>query len=271
MTSTTADIHLLAPRGDRERFEQTGVHVVHELTETAVEEIKNLFVLVSALQLPDVADVIKAANRKKHLRGLFVEQHRDPNWVPAMLDRADLRTLRNTIVHSDPVVFERILNAWRIGAQDELVADATIQDELILVRTCSLETIEINVEELKPLREATREELTDYEVALDGAHIHWPELDVHIDLETIRVARNPQLRDEFRKQRLEERRQLGAAIRKLREEAGLRQKDIDGISPRQVRRIEKGEGKPRTDTLRHFAQAHDSSLNAYLNDLADLM
>ncbi len=35
-------------------------------------------ILVSPLHLREVAEVVKAANRKKHLRGLFVEQGRDP-------------------------------------------------------------------------------------------------------------------------------------------------------------------------------------------------
>lgn len=269
--SAATDIHLLAPRDDRERFERTGVQVVQELTESAVEEIKNLFVLVSGLQLPEVAAVVKAANRKKHLRGLFVEQPRDPNWVPAMLDRADLRTLRNTVVHADSSVFERILNAWRLGAQDELIADATVQGDILFVRTCALDTIEIKTGELKWLQGATSEELVDLDVSADGAYIHWPALDVDIDLENIRVVRDPELREEFQKRRLEDDRRMGRAIKAFRTEDKLRQRDIEGISTRQVRRIEKGEVRPRTDTLRHFARAHGLSLNEYLNRLAEKM
>lgn len=266
--TTTTDIHLLT-RVDDERFDRIGIRVVHELTESAIEEIKNLFVLVSGLELPDVAGIVKAANRKKHLRGLFVEQPRDPNWVPTMLNRADLRTLRNTVVHGDPIVFERILNAWRLGAQQELIADATVQGEILFVRNCALDTIEIEAEKLKPLRDAATDELVALEVSTDGAYIHWPNLDVDIDLETIRVTKDPELREEFQKKRLEDERRMGEAIKTLRTESELRQKDIEGISPRQVRRIEKGEVRPRTETLRHFATAHELSLNEYLNRLAE--
>lgn len=269
--SAATDIHLLAPRDDRERFERTGVQVVQELTESAAEEIKNLFVLVSGLQLPEVATVVKAANRKKHLRGLFVEQPRDPNWVPAMLDRADLRTLRNTVVHADPSVFERILNAWRLGAQNELIADATVQGDILFVRTCALDTIEMELSDLESLQGAGSDELVELEVSTDGAYIRWPELDVDIDLETIRVVRDPELREEFQKRRLDDEQRMGRAIRALRIEDELRQRDIEGISTRQVRRIEKGEVRPRTDTLRHFAKAHGLSLNEYLNRLAEAM
>ena len=64
---------------------------------------------------------------------------------------------------------------------------------------------------------------------------------------------------------------MGRAIKAFRTEDKLRQRDIEGISTRQVRRIEKGEVRPRTDTLRHFARAHGLSLNEYLNRLAEKM
>ena len=85
-----------------------------------IEDINNLFVLASALALPEVSDIIHRANRLKHLRGLLIDQGHDSNWAPTMLDRAGLRTLRNTLVHSEAKVFQRILNAWRLGARGRL-------------------------------------------------------------------------------------------------------------------------------------------------------
>ena len=265
------NIHLLIQGSDKKRYEQPGIEVSETLTERAAEEILNLFVLVSPLHLRDVADVVKAANRKKHLRGLFVEQGHDPHWVTAMLDRADLRTLKNTLVHSDPLVFERVLNAWSMGAQDKLIADATVQEDLLLVRSCALDTIEIETAKLKPLREATPEDLLDFEVASDGAYIYWPAQDAHIDLESIRIAGNPALKQHFKRERLKDDECMGLAIKSLRNNQGLRQRDIEGVSSRQVRRIEGGEVRARMSTLRHFAKAHGLSLNDYLNELGEVM
>ena len=269
--ASTSDIHLLVQGSDKSRYEKAGVRTSGELTESAAEEILNLFVLVSPLHLPDVAGVVKAANRKKHLRGLFVEQGRDPHWATTMLDRADLRTLRNTLVHSNPEVFQRVLQAWQMGAQDQLIADATIQENMLFVRTCSLETVEIQLEAIKALKNAARKALLDFEVSIEGAYIHWPRLDVHINMETIRVARDPALREEYQRERLEDDRQTGLAIKGLRKKAGLRQSDISGVSARQVRRIEGGEARARTETLEHFARAHELSLNDYLNEISEAM
>ncbi len=269
--TTATQPHLLVRGSEAKRYEKLGIEVFSELSERAAEEILNLFVLVSPLQLCDVADVVKAANRKKHLRGLFVEQGRDPHGVTAMLDRADLRTLKNTLVHSDPQVFERVLNAWSMEAQDQLVADATVQEEVLFIRTCALETLEIEMRKLKPFKKAKIEEMLDFEVASDGAYVYWPQLDVHLDVETVRIAKDPKLQEKYKRERIENDCRMGRAIRKLRKASGLRQKDISGVSARQVRRIEQGEVRARTKTLRCFAEAHGMSLNDYLNDVGEMM
>jgi hypothetical protein len=269
--ASAANIHLLVQGSDSKRYEREGVEISEHLTEEAAEGILNLFVLVSPLHLRDVADVVKAANRKKHLRGLFVEQGCDPHWATAMLDWADLRTLRNTLVHSDPVVFERVINAWNMDAKDKLIADATVQEDRLFVRTCALDTVEVELRALKPFVDAAGEDLLEFEIASDGAFIHWPSLDVHIDLESIRVAKDPVLKEKYKRARLQDDQALGRAIKILREKAGLRQKDIVGVSARQVRRIENGGVRARTETLRQFALAHDLDLNDYLNSLGEVM
>jgi transcriptional regulator with XRE-family HTH domain len=48
---------------------------------------------------------------------------------------------------------------------------------------------------------------------------------------------------------------FGAAIAKLRTAKGLKQSEITGLSERQVRRIEKGEGTTY-ESLRRLAAAH---------------
>ena len=61
---------------------------------------------------------------------------------------------------------------------------------------------------------------------------------------------------------------LGTAIARVREDHSLTQSRIDGLSERQVRRIEKGHSRPRLSTLDLLAKAHKVSLAAYLAQLA---
>jgi hypothetical protein len=265
--ATPFEMNILTHRDQKQHLERPGVRVIDHLTLEEAEKTPNLFVLYNAMDLPEVADVIRVANRAKHLRGLLVEQDHDLQWIITMLERANLRTLRTTLVHDKPEVFERVLNAWRLGAQDELIADATVQKSVLFVRSCALSTFEIPVADIKWLREASDDELRDIEVAEDGAHIYWPQLDIHLDLESLRVVLEPELRTRFSAERLKHNELMGLAVKSLRREASLRQTDVDGVSARQIRRIEEG-AVPRSETLVLLARAHGWSLNEYLNRIS---
>ena len=60
----------------------------------------------------------------------------------------------------------------------------------------------------------------------------------------------------------------GKAIRVVRKRHKLRQKDIGGVTPREVRRLENGNVTPHADTLKKLAYAHKMNLAEYLNELA---
>jgi transcriptional regulator with XRE-family HTH domain len=62
----------------------------------------------------------------------------------------------------------------------------------------------------------------------------------------------------------------GKAIRPLRERHGLSQKEIPGLSDRQVRRREDGNTVPHSSSQKKLAAAHGMGVNAYLSELAQL-
>jgi hypothetical protein len=66
-------------------------------------------------------------------------------------------------------------------------------------------------------------------------------------------------------------RRYGAAIRKVREAAGIRQAHVDGITDRQLRRIEQGECRATAGALRDLAKAHGVDVNAYMERVAKAM
>ena len=63
-------------------------------------------------------------------------------------------------------------------------------------------------------------------------------------------------------------RSYGAAIRRLREEKGLKQAAIDGLTERHLRRIEQGKQSVTSSTLRALAKAHAMQIEDYLKELA---
>lgn len=242
--------------------------VLHRVRPETAETVRNLFVLCSAFHLPHVADFVTAVNRRHHLLALFVRQDVDPAWLPQMLERADLRTLRNMIVHSDNALPKRVMTAWRHGAQDQLIANATVVGDRLFVSSCMPETFEVGFDQMAALRRINKAERKNLEIADDGSYIHWPESDVHLDLDSIRSVLDPAWGAKCQAARLAYDKAYGAAIATLREERGLRQRDISGLSERQVRRIEAGEGLTAS-ALAYLAEAHGMKLDEYLQALAE--
>ena len=64
--------------------------VVHHPHTHTAEHAKNVFVLVSATELPAVAEFVSVANRYHRLRALFVRENMGANWLPFLFERAGL-------------------------------------------------------------------------------------------------------------------------------------------------------------------------------------
>lgn len=229
----------------------------------------NYFVFTSASELEPVAKLVHDANSIHRLRALFVRADVDCTWFLPMFERANLRALRNTLVHTSPAIPQRVMHAWQIGAQDQLIADATVADDRLLVRNCALESFELGFEDLPALARLPMSERQEFTVDPDGSYLHWDSGDTHVGLDMIRSAIEPKYRETSLLQRLAFDRRFGAAVKSTRLDHSLRQSDIPGLSARQVSRIESGSGAPRHDTLRKIAAAHSLSVSAYLDDIAE--
>lgn len=232
------------------------------------ETLRNLFVLCAASELGKISDLVSAVNRRHHLRALFVRQDADPEWLPQLFDRANLRMLRNTLVHSDISVPKRVLTAWKHRAEKELIANATVVDDRLFVISCEPETYELAFDSLPSLRKLRPHQRSNFAVSQDGSYIHWPDPDIHLDIDAIRSVLDPNWRDESAAKKVAHDAFYGQSIAELRRQKGLRQSDIPGLSDRQVRRIEGGEGLTSA-ALRFLAAAHDMDLDRYLAAVAN--
>jgi hypothetical protein len=247
--------------------DEKGIRVVRQPRSQIAGRARNLFVLVSALELPCVAEFVSIANRRHQLRALFVRDVTDARWLPQLFERAGLRTLRNTLVHSDLTVPRRVLTAWSHGAQSELIADANVAGDCLFVISCALDRYEVPFGEMPALKRLPEAERAAFEIDEDGSFIHWPASDIHVDIDAIRAALDPEWRAKALAARAARDRRYGAAIAKLRVARGLKQSDVAGLSERQVRRIEKGEGTTY-ESLRLLAAAHGMEISDYLHEVA---
>ncbi len=244
------------------------LQVLHLSDVKGLDSALNLFVLTSATGLPEIADIVRNANQKHHLRALFVRADIDSKWLPQMFDRANLRVMRNTLVHVTSEIPKRVINAWAMGAQEQLIAEATVIGDLLLVVSCRMEKFEISFSSLPALKRIPYDERSDFTIADDGSYLYWESADIHLDLDAFRYVTDPEWKQKFNALKATHDRVFGKAIATIRKKYKLRQSDIIGLSERQVSRIEKGDSSTKIDTLRLFAKAHNMEINDYLEAVA---
>jgi DNA-binding XRE family transcriptional regulator len=247
------------------------VHVVHRTDVEGLPRSANVFVLALASELGEVAEFVRAVNQEHRLRALLVHADVEERWIAQMLDKSNLRTLKNLLVHRGPEVPVRVLGAWRLGAQDALIADAGVVKNSLMVLTCTLERLEVGFPDVPALARLPVEERSQFQIASDGSYLHWRRSDIHLDLEALRIAVDPAARDRALQEKLRHEKRFGEAVATFRKQRGLSQTNMAGVSDRQVRRIEAGEYFPRTETLKNLAAAHGMKLSDYLDAIAGTM
>ena len=241
--------------------------VLHRPNRQTAERGRNIFVLVPASELPEVAEFVSIANRRHQLRALLVRDDVQPSSIPQMFERAGLRMVRNTVVYSDPGVPRRVLSAWPQNAQEELIAKASVSKDRLFVLSCALQPYEVSFDSMPSLKRIPLAERANFTVDEDGSYIYWAGPDIHLDLDAIRAAIDPEARARAEAAKALHDSRYGAAIAELRLRMGLKQSQIEGLSERQVRRIEKGEGTTY-EALGRLATAHRMDLESYLRELA---
>jgi hypothetical protein len=162
----------------------------------------------------------------------------------------------------------RIVLARRSGAEKELIASASIDDGKLVVWSCEPRRFDVAVSEIPVLAKLSAGDLAKFELSASGSRIRWPDADVDINLDTIREHADPGVRREHEARARQEATRYADAIRRLREERGLKQSDIEGLTDRQVRRLEQGDTVPQIATLKRLAAAHGMTIDDYLQELA---
>jgi hypothetical protein len=231
---------------------------------------RKLFVFTSATRLADFAEIISTSNKHNRLQALLVRSDVGPEWLPVILKRAGLRTLRNMLVHQGGVVPHRVLDAWVHGQQNDTIAAATVVGDRLLVLSCGFDSYEIGFDAYPALERIPQNERSQLAIEEHGAFLHWPEADVHLDLHDIRVALDPGLRTKAKAKKLAHDKAFGAAVRALRKTHGVAQTAIPGLSSRHVRRIENGY-VPGVEAVDALARAHGLDPDDYLEQVTELM
>ena len=162
---------------------------------------------------------------------------------------------------------KRIKLAWEWEAEAELIAIASASENSLFVMGCDLKTWEIPFSSLPCLNRVPQLERGNFEIDEDGSYLYWKCTDLHVDLEDIKAAVDPEFKEQLLMEKLEYGKSFGKAIAIVRKAHKLNQDAIDGISDRHLRRIENEGQQPTLDTLKKLAKAHKLDLEDYLAEV----
>ena len=231
---------------------------------------RDIFVLTSVADLPAVSEFVRAVNHRNHLRTLFVREDDNAQFLPQMLYEAKLRISRHILVHSGKEVPKRVLMAWSLGCPDQLIAAAQVTHDELFVMACDHSLFRVGFEEMPALKRIPAQHRSSFTISSEGIYLHWPEGDVHIDFDAVRCLKDDAWREKKERERLLYDIRFGEAVAALRKQRGIKQAEIQGLSERQVRRIERGE-RTKIDTLAILARSHGLSLKEYLDEIAEML
>lgn len=203
-----------------------------------------------------LADFTSAAKIRKTNERLVVLSN---SGRPGEVTEEDLRRIFLSVASSERE--SRILNAFidKIPGTDK----ASIE-----IVSGKLERLSVPVSNIPALKSLKRSELENFELDVDGSWVYWESGDIHLGWEQFKQLsdRKVALKAQQRSKRFNS--NYGHAIKQLRMEHGLRQKDITGLSERQVSRIETGASPVNVKVLESFAKAHGMDTTAYMEAIA---
>jgi hypothetical protein len=256
----------------------------HEAPHAALQKALKRAGDVVVLSHADEEHVVPAdANIEALLSGafylLFTEPTTHPDQIVQWTRRAKIRSEnRLHVVKVEDLetpnvshLLSRICFALAGNGKRGSIIDAYPVGDSLLIRGPKHRMLHVPMKAIPSLRNVPRVVQRNFEIDPDGSFLYWPDIDVHLGWNQFLQAVEP---DEFRKaqQRSAEFNQrYGAAIRKLREEAGMPQSKISGLTERQVRRIEQGESRATSTALAAIAKAHGLDRNVYLDRVAKAM
>ena len=164
----------------------------------------------------------------------------------------------------DTEVVERIKQAWEWESEAELIATAKASENILIVMGCDLNFWQVPFEAIPCLNKLPSSERSNFEIDPDGSYLHWQWNDVHVDLEDIKAAVDPEFKNQLYLEKLKCNKSLGKAISQVRKAHNLNQNEIEGLSDRHLRRIENEGYQVTIDVLKKLAVAHNMNLEDYL-------
>jgi hypothetical protein len=167
-------------------------------------------------------------------------------------------------------MIRRLVAGMTEGDEGQPIVDVWIEQDDLVLLSASFDRMSVPLAKLVRFLGESRDGFERFEIDEDGRFIYWPHADVHFGWKQLEQLIDPTkaIKDQEKSARFNLK--YGKAIRELRESLGLKQTDIQGLTDRQLRRIEHGEQMASTKALESLAQAHGFEIGDYMSRLAQL-
>lgn len=171
-------------------------------------------------------------------------------------------------VTPDAASVSRLLIAQFRDHSFEGIVDAyQLPGELVLLLG-DFTTRSFPVAQIPFLKVMRPDKVGEFKIDEDGSYLYWPSTDEHLGVPQLLQAVDPTYLVDVEIRRFPASAAIGELIGRMREDRGLRQQDVPGLSERQVRRIEQGVSRLTGEAATKFAVLFGLEMDTFLRRLA---
>lgn len=168
----------------------------------------------------------------------------------------------------DTGVVTRLLLAQARSAAWEGIVDAYALGETLVVVAGDLTCREFPRRVLPRIGALSESAFGRFELDPAGSYLYWPDQDVHLGVSQLLQAVDPMFLADVEIERYAKEK-VSLALLGMRQERGLKQSDIPGLSDRHVRRLENEETRLTVEAAEKLADAFGMHLSEFLQELGE--
>ena len=174
---------------------------------------------------------------------------------------------RRLQVCRDPLVVKRLVIALKRPAPWEGILDAYVLEDSLVMVLGDMSVRDFPIGMLPRVRRFEPAAVGQFVIDSSGSYLYWPDRDVHMGPSQMLQAVDPMhLADvEIRRYEMEK---LSLALLDMRSDRHLKQTEIQGLSERHVRRLEKEKTRLTVEAATKLARAFDMTLPEFLDELS---
>lgn len=167
-------------------------------------------------------------------------------------------------------LLERLVSAFESDNNEERILDARIENGILHIVSPSFARLDVPIEKITEFKSVDTSVVQEFEIDEDGAFLYWPKLDVHLGWRQLQQAVDPDVVYKAQQRSEAFNVRYGKAVRLVREQADIKRREVNGLSEKQLRRIEKGECRLTANAVEALAHAHGLKPSGYMQRLAEV-